>query len=49
MIELGHGIYKYYSCNTDCKMKVDGISKYLDNASFEFDHTFHEENSTEDI
>lgn len=33
----------------DCKLKVDGISKYLDNASFEFDHTFHEEDTTEDI
>ena len=33
----------------DCKLKVDGISKYLDNNSFEFDHTFHEDDSTEDI
>ena len=33
----------------DCKMKVDGISKYLDNNLFEMDHTFHEENTTEDI
>lgn len=33
----------------DCKMKVDGISKYLDNCSFEFDHTFHEDDNTEDI
>jgi kinesin family member 2/24 len=33
----------------DCKLKVDGISKYLDNTSFEFDHTFHEENSTDNI
>lgn len=33
----------------DCKMKVDGISKYLDNASFAFDHTFNEEDSTDDI
>lgn len=33
----------------DCKMKVDGISKYLDNTPFEFDHTFHEDNSTDDI
>jgi kinesin family protein 2/24 len=33
----------------DCKLKVDGIAKYLDNNSFEFDHTFHEENETEDI
>ncbi len=33
----------------DCKLKVDGISKYLDNTSFEFDHTFHEDDSTDDI
>jgi kinesin family protein 2/24 len=33
----------------DCKLKVDGISKYLDNTSFEFDHTFHEDNSTDNI
>lgn len=33
----------------DCKFKVDGISKYLDNANFEFDHTFHEDDSTDDI
>ena len=31
----------------DCKMKVDGISKYLDNQAFQFDHTFHEENTTQ--
>jgi kinesin family protein 2/24 len=33
----------------DCKMRVDGISKYLDNQAFQFDHTFHEDNSTEDV
>lgn len=33
----------------DCKLKVDGISKYLDNQSFEFDHTFHEEDTTESL
>ena len=33
----------------DCKMKVDGISKYLDNNSFQMDHTFHEENTTEEL
>ena len=43
------GAYNCHCNILDCKMKVDGISKYLDNASFEFDHTFHEENSTEDI
>ena len=33
----------------DCKLKVDGISKYLDNTSFEFDHTFNEGDGTESI
>jgi len=33
----------------DCKFKVDGIAKYLDNNSFEFDHTFHEDSESEDI
>lgn len=33
----------------DCKLKVDGISKYLDNCCFEMDHTFHEENTTEEV
>lgn len=31
----------------DCKLKVDGISKYLDNNSFEFDHSFNEDDSTD--
>ena len=26
----------------DCKLKVDGITKYLDNTSFRLDHVFHE-------
>ena len=33
----------------DCKLKVDGITKYLDNTLFHMDHTFHEENSTADV
>lgn len=33
----------------DCKLKVDGISKYLDNSAFEFDHAFHEGDATESI
>lgn len=33
----------------DCKLKVDGISKYLDNTPFEFDHTFSEFDNTDDI
>jgi kinesin family protein 2/24 len=31
----------------NCKLKVDGISKYLDNTSFEFDHSFSEDDSTD--
>jgi kinesin family protein 2/24 len=33
----------------DCKLKVDGISKFLDSTSFEVDHTFHENNTTDEI
>lgn len=33
----------------DCKLKVDGISKYLESTSFQFDQTFHEDNETNDI
>jgi kinesin family protein 2/24 len=33
----------------DCKLKVDGISKYLDNNAFQFDHTFHEDNTTDEV
>jgi kinesin family member 2/24 len=33
----------------DCKLRVDGISKYLDNASFEFDHSFHEDSTTDEL
>jgi kinesin family protein 2/24 len=33
----------------DCKLKVDGISKYLDNNGFQFDHTFNEDDTTDDV
>ena len=33
----------------DCKFKVDGITKYLDSNYFEFDHTFTEDDSTDDV
>jgi kinesin family protein 2/24 len=33
----------------DCKLKIDGIAKFLDNSSFEFDHTFDENDSTDDV
>mmetsp|Transcript_41184 Transcript_41184/g.54199 ORF Transcript_41184/g.54199 Transcript_41184/m.54199 type:complete len:644 (+) Transcript_41184:338-2269(+) len=32
-----------------CKLKVDGITKYLDNAEFEFDHSFGEDDDTFEI
>jgi kinesin family protein 2/24 len=32
-----------------CKLRVDGITKYLDNQCFEFDHTFNEGDSTDDV
>lgn len=31
------------------KTKVDGITRYLENSSFYFDHTFHENDSTETV
>lgn len=33
----------------DCKFKVDGITKYLDSSAFEFDHTFQENDTTDNI
>ena len=33
----------------DCKFKIDGITKYLDSSTFEFDHTFHENDTTDDV
>eukprot|EP00612_Vaucheria_litorea_P000980 CAMPEP_0171460904 /NCGR_PEP_ID=MMETSP0945-20130129/5584_1 /TAXON_ID=109269 /ORGANISM="Vaucheria litorea, Strain CCMP2940" /LENGTH=599 /DNA_ID=CAMNT_0011987181 /DNA_START=196 /DNA_END=1995 /DNA_ORIENTATION=- len=32
-----------------CKTRVDGLSKYLDNGEFQFDHTFNDMDTTEDI
>lgn len=33
----------------DSKLRIDGISKYLDNVAFEFDQTFGEAETTDDI
>jgi kinesin family member 2/24 len=33
----------------DCKLKVDGITKYLDNTLFRMDHIFGEDDTTDDI
>jgi kinesin family protein 2/24 len=33
----------------DCKLKVDGITKYLDNTEFAFDYAFDENVGTEDV
>lgn len=33
----------------NAKLKVDGITKYLDHSSFCFDYAFNEESSTEDV
>ncbi|CAM9381877.1 unnamed protein product, partial [Choristocarpus tenellus] len=32
----------------DCKLRVDGISKYLDSVRFRFDHTFGENNTNQE-
>ena len=31
------------------KFKVDGITKYVENADFIFDHTFNETDSSDDV
>jgi len=33
----------------ECKIKIDGITKYLDDSDFIFDNTFSENNSSEDV
>lgn len=33
----------------DCRLRVDGITKYLENTDFAFDHTFGEEETTEKL
>ncbi|KAF0701107.1 Aste57867_8404 [Aphanomyces stellatus] len=33
----------------DCKLKVDGITKYLDSNAFEFDHSFDENTTNETV
>lgn len=33
----------------DCKYKVDGITKFIDNQSFEFDNTFSELETNEEL
>ena len=33
----------------ECKMKIDGITKYLDDNEFYFDNTFGENETTEDV
>jgi len=33
----------------DCKFKVDGITKYIDNQEFIFDNTFSQDESNEEL
>ena len=33
----------------ECKYKVDGITKFIDNGVFEFDNTFADDESNEDL
>ena len=33
----------------DCKVKVDGITKYVENHTLTFDNTFNENETTEDV
>ena len=36
-------------CVYDCKMKIDGITKYIDSTEFHFDNVFHEKESTQSL
>ena len=33
----------------ECKIKVDGITKYIEDHEFVFDNSFHEKETTEDV
>ncbi len=33
----------------ECKIKIDGITKYIDDSDFIFDNSFNENHSSEDI
>ncbi len=33
----------------ECKIKVDGITKYIEDHEFVFDNSFHERETTEDV
>ncbi len=33
----------------ECKVKIDGITKYIDDSEFYFDNAFHESNTSEDV
>ena len=54
-LEVNKKDYDTVSCNNPhvyvhhCKHKVDGITKYLDNVSFEIDHAFDESCSNETV
>jgi kinesin family protein 2/24 len=37
------------ACIVTAPRQVDGITKFLDNQSFEFDHTFNEDDTTDDV
>lgn len=53
--ELANGEIDVVSCNNpritvhECKYKVDGITKYVDNSVFTFDNAFSDEESNEDL
>jgi kinesin family protein 2/24 len=33
----------------ECKVKIDGITKYIDDSDFVFDNSFSENSTTEDV
>ena len=53
--ELANGEIDCVSCANpsitvhECKYKVDGVTKFVDNQEFNFDNTFSDEESNEDL
>lgn len=53
--ELSNGEIDCVSCTNpaiivhECKYRVDGVTKYIENSGFEFDHSFSEFESTKSL
>ena len=49
MVYLYRNLIYQSSSHTKLHHYYKGITKYLDSNAFEFDHTFHEDDTTDDI